>query len=712
MITFNSKFGEIIAEENLSGLGYDIRVQDQLIGLYTDELDQKDIEEWVSSVYNKGKKTVDELKSIDNISFMVISKEKISEQIDEWVHNFLQPSFKFRPHQKEIIIDIISNIVNDEGKNRNHMVEAPTGSGKSLVNIISAGVLDEYYGFTSYILCSDLYLWDQYDAFIKANPKLKMASIKGQTGNYECMLNHEDIRNADCKMANISWRSLITGKAAELYGYDCCFNCEYVKARKKALKRNVVMMTYQLYLYSVNVLAEQVKQSGGDMDVCFQPKDIIFCDECHNIPGIVQANYTPEIKKEDNIQFMALYDYYNAPKELELFSNNENNDLDDAESKSNLKIYKKYKTRDAIEKELLQLYYDFLDEKVNKYLLFETIEKYYNLLCLFNSIAKNIIEDINKKKQCKEDVLTKEDIKAFKTSNWMLNKMCFWNDFFSAISATGHEYVVKDIIEPQAKQTEVNPDKYTELHCTKEDYMVYAFLLSKTRYRVFISATMGGKAAFEENNGIHYTEEKTGKFQIVPSIFNFEKSPIYLLNKFKMTMKERKQNLPKILNVINQICSSKFKDERGIIQTGSYEIAKAIYYGVSPEVRSRLLLYRGSKEKIACVKLHCKSKNTILIGPTLNQGMDLPDDKCRFIIISKVPYPSLGSNLVREKQRLFKLWYESVTSNEIIQGIGRGVRNENDYCTTYILDACFMELYKSTLDQYPPEIQDRLQIIG
>ena len=81
----------------------------------------------------------------------------------------------------------------------------------------------------------------------------------------------------------------------------------------------------------------------------------------------------------------------------------------------------------------------------------------------------------------------------------MLNKMCFWNDFFSAVSATGHEYVVKDIIEPQAKQTEVNADKYTELHCTKEDYMVYAFLLSKTRYRVFISATMGGKAAFEEN---------------------------------------------------------------------------------------------------------------------------------------------------------------------------------------------------------------------
>ena len=705
MEIIETNFGEVKLIENENGLGYNLFLNDQLMEkYYEDPTDVKQIEDFLKELFNKGKKSTEELRKIDGIDSIKISYTTISEQIDKWVKKYLKPSFMFRKFQKEIIIDIISNIVNDENKNHNHMVEAPTGSGKSLVNIISAGVLDEYYGMTSYILCSDLYLWDQYDAFIKANPKLKMASIKGQTGNYECMLNHEDIRNADCKMANVSWRSLITGKAADLYGYDCCYKCEYVQARKKALKMNVVMMTYQLYLYAINVLAEQVKQSGGDIDMCFQPKDIIFCDECHNIPGIVQSNYTPEIKKEDNIYFLALYDYYKQPKELELFN--------DETTDSSLSIYKLYKNRDSIEKELLQLYYDFLDEKVNKYLLYETIEKYYKLMCMFNGIAKCIIEEINKKKQCKDDVLTKDEVKIFKTANWMLNKMCFWNDFFTAVSESGNEYVVKDVIEPETKQTENNANRYTELHCTKEDLMVYMFLLKKTKYRIFISATMGGKKPFEENNGIHYTEDKEGKLQIVPSIFNFEKSPIYLLNKFKMTLKERKQNLPKLVNIINQICSGKFKNERGIIQTGSYEIAKAIYYGVSPEVRSRLLMYRGSKEKLACVKLHNQSKNTILIGPTLNQGMDLPDDKCRFIIISKVPYPSLGSSLVKEKQRLFKYWYESVTSNEIIQGIGRGVRNENDYCTTYILDASFMELYKSTLDQYPPEIQDRLQIIS
>ena len=179
-----------------------------------------------------------------------------------------------------------------------------------------------------------------------------------------------------------------------------------------------------------------------------------------------------------------------------------------------------------------------------------------------------------------------------------------------------------------------------------------------------------------------------------------------------MTLKERKQNLPNIVHIVTQLTKGKFKDERGIIQTGSYDIAKEIYNKVPPDVRSRMLIYRGSREKTLCVKIHQRSKNTILIGPTLNQGMDLPNEQCRFIIVCKVPFPSLGSSLVKEKIRLFRRWYESTTSNEIIQGIGRGVRNDKDWCVTYILDASFMELYKSTIEQYPEELQDRIEIIN
>jgi Rad3-related DNA helicase len=111
------------------------------------------------------------------------------------------------------------------------------------------------------------------------------------------------------------------------------------------------------------------------------------------------------------------------------------------------------------------------------------------------------------------------------------------------------------------------------------------------------------------------------------------------------------------------------------------------------------------------IKLHQISSNTILVGPTLAEGIDLPGDECRFIIIMKVPYPSLGDRYVKEKIKFYPLWYNSTTSNEIIQGIGRGVRYDGDWCVTYIFDACFWNLYMSTKEQYSKELQERINII-
>ena len=77
----------------------------------------------------------------------------------------------------------------------------------------------------------------------------------------------------------------------------------------------------------------------------------------------------------------------------------------------------------------------------------------------------------------------------------------------------------------------------------------------------------------------------------------------------------------------------------------------------------------------------------------------------------KVPYPNITSKIVKKKLELFPLWYNCTTSNIIIQSIGRGVRNEHDYCTTYILDGCFGNLYQQTKEQYSTELQNRIKII-
>jgi Rad3-related DNA helicase len=123
-----------------------------------------------------------------------------------------------------------------------------------------------------------------------------------------------------------------------------------------------------------------------------------------------------------------------------------------------------------------------------------------------------------------------------------------------------------------------------------------------------------------------------------------------------------------------------------------------------------LLYYNGSKEKSDVIIQHQMSADTILIGPTLNEGIDLPGDLCRFIIITKMPYPSIKDRLVDAKMKIFPYWYNSTTSTQIIQGIGRGNRFEDDYCSTYILDACFLKLYTDTQNQYPTYIQRRIKV--
>ena len=107
---------------------------------------------------------------------------------------------------------------------------------------------------------------------------------------------------------------------------------------------------------------------------------------------------------------------------------------------------------------------------------------------------------------------------------------------------------------------------------------------------------------------------------------------------------------------------NKYKQYKGIIQTASYNLAKEFVKDAPYELRSRLLLYENSLEKTNFIKIHEKSNNTILIGPSLSEGIDLPGDLCRFIIILKVPYASLKDKLVKAKMELFPSWYKADAS--------------------------------------------------
>lgn len=617
---------------------------------------------------------------------------EIENNIDLWVNIYLGPDFKFRDHQKEAIINIIDKVVNNDRTTQ--IIEAPTGSGKSLIAMISAGVLDKFYKKRSYILCSDLFLFEQYEKFINEK-QIDFGCIKGQLGgNYLCDQNQQDIRNGECRMARISWPKLFF--KPEKVGYTCAKTCKYVQLRKKAVMANVTVMTYQLFLFQTmkqELCPPEEAASKTKAAYCFDCRDVIFCDECHNIPDIIHTKYEPTFSPKLIDKIKNLY---------QVFYNKQNNELFEHHDYNIIKEYPTWKDLNTKLKGIYNILKDYRnsDNDVN-----DKLNEFYNIMDAFSGDVEDLMCEIECIKLESNKPIDTQKLEEFKICTWWDRANCEWNEYDEVLTlAGGSQYMVREISLDKKENHYI-----IKFSCAKEDFMISKYILSKAYHHILLSATVGDKNAYDENIGMKYMGYES-TMERIPSTFDYSKSPVYYMTQYKMSYKEKDKNFPIIQKIAYNIIE-KFKDYHGLIQTGSYDNAQKIYDNAPFNVKQRLLLYHDSSEKDSMIQYYNMTSNTILIGPTLNEGIDLPDDGCRFIIICKVPYPSLASNIVKKKIELFPLWYNATTSNDIIQGIGRGVRNNNDWCITYILDGCFPYLYYQTRTQYSPELQARMQKI-
>lgn len=638
----------------------------------------------------------------------MINLEDLKQNILSWVKENLGTNFKFRKYQLEIIQYIIKSIFNDNRETT--IIEAPTGSGKSLISIIAAGVLSKYYNKSSYILCSDLYLWQQYTNFIQLKQLQDFGYLKGSRGNYTCHVSKCDFSIGRCRLSKVSFRTLKDYKWRRLNHYECYETCTYMRHREKAQKSSVTLLTYQLWLHHMNL----VNEKNDLIEKPFPKRDVIFCDECHNIPDLVQQFCAPTIKDKDLHKILDILDYattqnpeiksslfyYNIDhtlfnhnviknEESKIFTFNDVFNVDNIAEKLHIIFdgFKRYTDDVNQVKDLLNFYEDIL------YICDITrsaLEPSVHAACMMHEG-----NGINK-------VLSTISARL----SWLETYYRELMTFMEAIENAGIEYLLLEINQ----NYETKENTYV-LSCAKEDYLCNEYLLRHANNKVLLSATVGSKQSFDENIGIKYTKSGESILSRIPSTFSFKKSPIYISNVYKLSYSNKSFVFPQISNFANKIIYA-HSDVRGIIHSGSYENARTFYFNAPADIKKRLFLYGSAKEKEELIDKFKNSKNGILLGPTLVEGIDLPNDYCRFIIIMKVPYPNMGSKLVKTKKELFPLWYSSAASNLVIQGIGRGVRNENDYCSTYILDGNFSNLYYKTLDQYPKHLQERMIMLN
>lgn len=207
---------------------------------------------------------------------------------------------------------------------------------------------------------------------------------------------------------------------------------------------------------------------------------------------------------------------------------------------------------------------------------------------------------------------------------------------------------------------------------------------------LFMSATILDADLFCSWLGIDPQEA----YQIrVKSDFPASARPIHLKIVGNMSRRSIKRTAPKTIPLLEKIINH-HRYEKGLIHTHNYNCQK---YIMSKIKNNRLIDHNSNNREYQLHKFEESQENLVLVSPSMGEGVDLPYEKCQFQVIYKIPFPYLGDRQINQRRLKDPKWYAYKTVMTLLQAYGRGMRAEDDYCETYILDGNFRMLLHNRL---------------
>lgn len=237
---------------------------------------------------------------------------------------------KFRPHQKEVIEEIIKHINNGV---ETILLNAPVGAGKSLIGYCVAKYLQEQ-GDSSYIYTRTTFLQDQY---LRDFKDIKTAMGRG---NFDCLMS-EDGYTCDygvCKQRKYNCpigADLKEGIRLKELDEDHDEHCQYWEQKIKAIRNPISILNYP-YLITDNLYVNH-----------FNHRKLGIFDEGHSLETALMSaleleitdyqikhDLNKKIKMEENITdwIEQLYDFADGY-------------LQRANQEIEIKLKEKYQTR-------------------------------------------------------------------------------------------------------------------------------------------------------------------------------------------------------------------------------------------------------------------------------------------------------------------------------------------------------------------------------
>ncbi len=208
---------------------------------------------------------------------------------------------------------------------------------------------------------------------------------------------------------------------------------------------------------------------------------------------------------------------------------------------------------------------------------------------------------------------------------------------------------------------------------------------------LLMSATVLNVPTFLRTLGVR---ESQAEHVTVASTFPPERRPVRLHPVADLRRATLERDLPKLVEETARIMAD-HPEEKGVIHAHSYKIARAIADGLPPHLQKRLRLHDAAAGRDDALRHHRTSvEPTVLLSPSMTEGVNLAGDDARFQVLCKVPWPYLGDAQVKARKEREPEWYAWQAAVRLVQAYGRSVRSEDDHAVTYLLDATFPAFIK------------------
>jgi Rad3-related DNA helicase len=220
---------------------------------------------------------------------------------------------------------------------------------------------------------------------------------------------------------------------------------------------------------------------------------------------------------------------------------------------------------------------------------------------------------------------------------------------------------------------------------------------------VLSSAYLGPAAALAESFGF---DDGAVRTFTAASPFPVGQRPIVYRPVAALSRARQAEQEPALFAEIAAIMSAHPHD-KGIVHVTSYAVARRLAADLArraPTEARRVIFIESSEAKARALRHHRGSPlPTVLLSPSLREGVDLPDDFLRFQILTKMPYGDLGDPWTAARRERDPRWYAIETAKALVQTYGRSCRHRDDFGTTYVLDAQFarfLQHYRPLLPEW------------